>query len=87
MLLNHTGLTDAYVYADDTQVYISFNPNIITNAENAFSAIEYCLNDLRSLMVKNKLMFNDSKTELLLVGTPRQLQKITCNTSIIVGNF
>ena len=78
-------LPDAHAYADDTQLYISFNPNLITDTENAFSAIESCINDLRLLMIKNKLMFNDSKTELLLVGTPRQLQKVTCNTSITVG--
>ena len=36
-------------------------------------------------MITNKLMFNNSKTEMLLVGTPQQLQKITCHTSITVG--
>ena len=78
-------LPDAHAYADDTQLYISFNPNLITDTENAFSAIESCINDLRLLMIKNKLMFNDSKTELLLVGTPRQPQNLTCNTPITVG--
>ena len=78
-------LPDAHAYADDTQLYISFNPNILTDTEIAFSAIEPCINDLRSLMIKNRLIFNDSKTELLLLGTPRELQKITCNTSITLG--
>ena len=78
-------LPDTHAHADDTQLYISFNPNVITDAENALSAIGSCINDLRSLMIKDRVTFNDSKTELLVVGTPRQLQKITCNTSITVG--
>lgn len=49
-------LPDARAYTDDTQ---SFNPNIITDDH---TTIKSSINDLRSLMINDKVMFNNSKT-------------------------
>ena len=53
---------DLYIYADDTQLYVSFdfsNPNV------ALDRINLCISDLRIWMIRNKLKINDSKTEFL----------------------
>ena len=69
-------LPNVHVYADDTQLYISFSPNDIDEQMNTLFAIEDCVAAIRSWMFENKLKFNDDKTEFLLVGTKQQLAKV-----------
>ena len=63
-------------YADDHQLYISFRPDTKSTAESV-TAMEDCVSDIRRWMLTNRLMINDGKTEVMLVGTPQQLAKIT----------
>ena len=51
---------DIHIYADETQLYVSFylyNPNV------ALDNINLCKSDLQIWMIRNKLKINDSKTE------------------------
>ena len=57
-----------HFYADDTQIYLSFNP---TDALQSKSLIEECIQDVQLWMVANKLKLNGDKTELLVL-TARQ---------------
>ena len=50
------------VYADDSQVYVSFKP---TESANIIPVIELCIRDIKCWMTQNMLMLNDSKTEIL----------------------
>ena len=50
------------IYADDTQLYITFNPN---EQPSIASAIERCIVDIKCWMSTNMLMLNDSKTEII----------------------
>ena len=77
-------LPDVHVYANDTQLYISFSPNDIEEQLNILSAIEDCAAAIRSWMSEDKLKLNDDKTEFLLVGTKQQLAKV-CIKDIKVG--
>ena len=36
-----------------------------------------CVSDVRKWMLANRLMINDSKTEVMLVGTRQQLSKVS----------
>ena len=69
-------LPNVHVYADDTQLYISFSPNDIDEQLNTLSAIKDCVAAIRSWMSEDKLKLNDDKTEFLLVGTRQQLAKV-----------
>ena len=62
-------LPEAHGYADDHQVYLSFSPIPSTNPTASVNAIENCVTELRSWMISNMLMVNDSKTEFLIVGS------------------
>ena len=62
-----------HLYADDTQLYISFRP---THFSDAQSSIQNKIALLSSWMASNFLSLNPSKTEFLLIGLPQQLAKI-----------
>ena len=55
-----------HFYADDTQIYMSFNPS---DALQSKSFIEECIQDVQLWMVANKLKLNGDKTELLVLTT------------------
>ena len=54
-----------HLYADDTQLYISFTP---TNSALSLDTLTTTFNDILSWMNLNKLLLNPSKTEFLLIG-------------------
>ena len=78
-------LPSVHWYADDTQVYLAFSPDVQGEDEAALNAIRDCIHDLRNWMIEDRLMLNDDKTELVLIGTRQQLQKVNLN-DITVGD-
>ena len=78
-------LPSAHSYVDDTQLYLSFRPLESTCEAEALDAMEKCIADLRSWMINDKLMLNDDKTEFLVIGTSKQLSKVSVS-SIRVGD-
>ena len=71
-------------YANDTQLYLAFSPNVQGDDASAVKAICDFIMDLRKWMIGDRLMLNDDKTEFLLLGTKQQLAKVDTN-SITVG--
>ena len=56
-----------HFFADDTQLYLTFNPNIQNDEISAKNRIEACLHDINKWMMSNKLMLNGGKTEFLIL--------------------
>lgn len=63
-------------YADDTQLYVSFNPKVTGAAEGALDRLQHCISDLKEWMDINKLKFNSEKTELFIAGSQYGCQKL-----------
>ena len=65
-------------YEDDTQNYMSFRPltNSLEPQITCISKLESCLADVRSWMQVNFLRLNESKTESIIFGTRKQLNKV-----------
>ena len=73
---------DYHFYADDSQLYISFNPN--TDTVNRLNQLEACIADIKRWMLVNFLKLNDDKTEVMLFGSPYFLKKQP-SISVLVG--
>jgi hypothetical protein len=73
-----------HMYADDTQLYKFFNLKDITTTGQALEIVENCVDTIRSWMLQNKLKLNDSKTEFLLLASPRLHNNINIS-SIRIG--
>ena len=71
------------LYADDTQLYISFTP---TNSALSLDTLTTTFNDILSWMNLNKLLLNPSKTEFLLIGTKQQRLKFSDLTNLSLSN-
>ena len=78
-------LPSVHCYADVTQLYLAFNPDVQGEDKAALNAMRDCIHDLRNWMIEDRLMLNDDKTELVLIGTRQQLQKVNLN-DITVGD-
>ena len=72
-------------YADDTRLYLSFCPLEGTSEAEALDVMENCIADVCSWMINDKLMLNDDTTEFLVIGTSKQLSKVSVS-SIRVGD-
>src|SRR5271154_1498913 len=71
-----------HFYADDTQLYMSFT---VSDCSTSIQLISNCIADIRSWMKSNLLKLNETKTEVVLLGTKQQLSKVG-NIGISVGN-
>ena len=55
----------SYLYADDTQSYLSFDSNSPSAGNLAIVQLEACISDIRQWMLENRLKRNDDKPEFL----------------------
>ena len=68
---------EVHFYADDTQLYVTFDPRGTTDEGDAATRMMLCLADIRLWMVKNFMKLNDDKTEYLIISSPNMRSKIT----------
>ena len=64
-----------HIYADDTQLYLSFKPE---DGVNAINKISNCITDIKPWMLLNKLKLNDSKTVFMIIRKKRQQGNYNC---------
>uniref|UniRef100_A0A8C6M9C7 Reverse transcriptase domain-containing protein n=1 Tax=Nothobranchius furzeri TaxID=105023 RepID=A0A8C6M9C7_NOTFU len=61
-----------HCYADDTQLYLSINPD----EPNRLGRLQACLEDIKHWMTLNFLLLNQDKTEVLIFGPEIQKRKL-----------
>jgi hypothetical protein len=66
-----------HLYADDTQLYVSFRAN---DCNNAFAVLANTLDSLHGWLSRNCLSLNPAKTEFLIIGTNQQRSKLNLNS-------
>jgi hypothetical protein len=72
-----------HLYADDTQLYISF---VAQDHADALSLLSSTLDSVYSWLSSNRLVVNPSKTEYLLVGQKQQRDKLVSKSVIFRNN-
>ena len=65
-----------HLYADDTQIYVSFKYQKQIDFENIKVRIEACLTEIMNWMTDNKLKLNPEKTELLILSSKFRTEPI-----------
>ena len=58
-----------HLYADDTQLYISFNTDCCADLDEAKLRVERCVEEIDLWMCKNLLKLNQDKTELVVISS------------------
>ena len=59
-----------HFYADDTQIYISFNAQNQSSFDESIHKMEECIMSIKLWMSTNMLKLNDEKTEILFITSP-----------------
>src|SRR5258708_3668591 len=73
-----------HFYADDTQLYISFPPNL---SRTPLSLLSSTLDLVHTWFTNNRLCLNPSKTEYIIIGSSYQRSKISSTSISIAGNL
>ena len=63
-----------HLYADDTQLYVSFKLGNAVDLLDAQRRIKMCIAEIKAWMVMFMLKLNDNKTELVIIAPPYFLQ-------------
>ena len=58
-----------HFYADDTQLYLSFETSSPEDLSTCTSALEDCVKDINLWMLNNKLKLNSGKTEIIVFSS------------------
>lgn len=61
---------DFHLYADDTQLYMAFNPRCQNSINHAVRKIEDCFLKVKAWMSSYFLKLNDDKTEIIIITPP-----------------
>ena len=75
---------DMHFYADDTQLYVSFENNAPEQQSTAVTRLNTCIGDIRNWLAINMLKLNDDKTEVILF-TSKHAFKSHPNVAVTVG--
>jgi hypothetical protein len=71
-----------HLYADDTQVYLAFKPG--KDEAESLRKLEECLSEVRKWMAQNYLKLNDDKTDFIIMGSKKNLNKVS-TTHVKIG--
>ena len=85
-LIRKHGL-ELHIYADDTQFYLSIKPITQQAVDIGVARLEGCFTDIYTWMSQNKLKLNVDKTEVLVLGTPKQRAKISVSSISVNGEI
>ena len=72
-----------HFYADDSQLYLSFQPTIPGDRDLAVSNIERCVHEIDHWMLVNRLKLNKDKTELLVIPAKHLPRPILQEISVV----
>ncbi|KAI0231603.1 Protein phosphatase 1 regulatory subunit 21 [Lamellibrachia satsuma] len=76
---------DFHLFADDSQLYVSFKIKDTSDEMAALARIQACIGELKAWMTHHRLQLNDDKTEVLVITTPSSASKHSL-TDVVIGD-
>ena len=67
-IINDHGLS-YHLYADDTQLYITFKSTSLNDIQQVKLRVECCVRDIDEWMIRNYLKLNQDKTDLVVISS------------------
>ena len=74
-----------HMYADDTQLYVDFDPTVLGEKEKALNILTSCIDDIIVWMRRNKLKLNAEKTEFFVAASKNNLSHVQ-DVSLNIGH-
>lgn len=74
-----------HMFADDTQLYVSFNIGDTVHQNQMVEKAEECVRDMGTWMVQNKLQLNTGKTEVVVFVSPYSRPE-PCDIELQIGD-
>ncbi|XP_072050376.1 uncharacterized protein [Amphiura filiformis] len=74
-----------HIYADDTQIYISFDPRVDGACQLALKKLQSCVSEIKQWMTLNKLQLNEAKTEFFVAVSSGFAARLN-NITLTLGN-
>ena len=68
---------DYHIYADDIQLYVTFNPTDPNSINAALSRLSSCITEIQNWMTKNYLKLNQEKTEFFIAASSHHMQNVS----------
>ena len=70
-------------YADDTQLYVTYKPNVLGDMQRAVKQLGDCISEIRVWMINRMLKLNDNKADMVIYMSQYHLNKYgRCDISI-----
>ena len=63
-------------YADDTQLYVTYNPNVLGGVLRAVKQLEYCIAEIRWWMINRVFKLNDNKDSCAHAPAPATFRNL-----------
>ncbi len=79
--------TYAHAFPDDNELYVSFQPDSMSEQLSAVTVMENCIDDIKTWMLNDKLKLNDGKTDFFIIGTGQQHEKVNFDTLRIGDSY
>ena len=74
---------NCHFYADDTSLYVSFEPS---GMETAFDQMECCITAVRNWMSAKELKMNDSKTDFIIIASKFVFKRNSFDNVLTIGD-
>jgi len=74
-----------HIYADDTQIYCSFQSNSQESAASSLMKLKNCIIEIQSWMTSFRLKMNEEKTEFIVIASPHYITSFQ-NFTLNLGN-
>ena len=62
-------------YADNTRLYVTYNPNVLGDMQSAVKQLEDCIAEIRGWMINRMLKLSNNKTEMVIYMSQYHLNK------------